>query len=59
MIVDILVNGAKPETTAVKTMDSGIATVNTDVAEMIGLDYSMFADMCTQLIETKTAEEFE
>lgn len=59
MIVDILVNGAKPETTAVKTMDSGIATVNTDVAEMIGLDYSMFADMCTQLVETKTAEEFE
>lgn len=59
MIVDILVNGAKPETTAVKTMDSGIATVNTDVAEIIGLDYSMFADMCTQLVETKTAEEFE
>lgn len=59
MVVEILVNGAKPETLAARIMDSGIATVNTEVAEMLGLDYSKFADMCTQLIETKTAEEFE
>lgn len=59
MVVDILVNGADPAATAVQTMHSGIATVNTEVAQALALDYSMFADMCTQLVETKTAEEFE
>lgn len=59
MAVEILVNGADPATMPVRTMNSGIVTVNTDVAGAIGLDYSMFADMCTQLVETKTAEEFE
>ncbi|MBD5504523.1 MAG: ABC transporter substrate-binding protein [Lachnospiraceae bacterium] len=59
MIVTILVNGADPATTAVVTLDNGIATVNTETAEAIGLDYSMFADMCTALKEIVTAEEFE
>lgn len=58
MVVDILVNGVVPADTAVVTMDNGIATVNTETAEAIGLDYSMFADMCTNLIEIQTAEEF-
>lgn len=58
MVVEILVNGADPASTAVVTMDNGIATVNTDTAEAIGLDYSMFADMCTNLVEIQTAEEF-
>ncbi|MBD5475561.1 MAG: ABC transporter substrate-binding protein [Lachnospiraceae bacterium] len=59
MIVEILVNGADPAATAVVTLDNGIATVNTETAEAIGLDYSMFADMCTALKEIVTAEEFE
>lgn len=59
MVVDILVNGADPASLAVKTMDNGIATVNTETAEAIGLDYSMFADMCTNLVEIQTAEEFK
>lgn len=59
MVVDVLVNGADPASTPVKTLDSGIATVNTDVAETLGIDYSKFADLCSQLVETKTAEEFE
>lgn len=59
MIVEILVNGADPASTAVVTLDNGIATVNTETAEAIGLDYSMFADMCTALKEIVTAEEFE
>ncbi len=59
MVVDILVNGADPASLAVKTMDNGIATVNTETAEAIGLDYSMFADMCTNLVEIQTAEEFQ
>ena len=59
MIVEILVSGADPASTAVVTLDNGIATVNTETAEAIGLDYSMFADMCTALKEIVTAEEFE
>lgn len=59
MIVEVLVNGADPASTAVVTMDNGIATVNTETAEAIGLDYSMFADMCTELKEIVTAKEFE
>lgn len=59
MVVDILVNGAKPAETAVRTLDNGIATVNTETAEAIGLDYSSFKSMCEEVIETKTAEEFD
>ena len=58
MVVEIL-QGADPATTAVKTFDNGIATVNTETAEAIVLDYSGFAEVCTQVIETITAEEFE
>ena len=59
MVVDILVNGSAPATTPVQLMDNGIATVNTDIATEIGLDYSMFENMCAGLVETQTAEEFE
>lgn len=59
MAVDILVNGADPATTPVQTMSNGIATINTDVASSIGLDYSKFKDMCEQVKEIKTAEDFQ
>ena len=59
LAVEILVNGASPAETPVVTLDNGIATVNTETAEAIKLDYSMFADMCTELKETITAENFE
>lgn len=58
MAADILANGKSPASTAVQTMDNGIATVNTETAEAIGLDYSMFADKCSSLVEIQTAEEF-
>lgn len=58
MVVEILVKGADPASTAVVMMDNGIATVNTETAAAIGLDYSMFSDMCTDLVEIQTAEEF-
>ncbi|MCM1145947.1 MAG: ABC transporter substrate-binding protein [Clostridium sp.] len=58
MAVEILVNGADPANMAVVTMDNGIATVNTETAQAIGLDYGMFADMCTDLVEIQTAESF-
>lgn len=59
MAVEILVNGAKPAETAVQIMSSGIATVNTETAEAVGLDYAVFQDMCEELKETTTMESFE
>lgn len=59
MVADILVNGAKPGEMAIKTLNNGIATVNTETAEQIGLDYSGFKDMCEKVVETKTAKEFD
>lgn len=58
LVIDIL-NGADPAETPVQTFDSGIATVNTETAEALGIDYSGFAEVCTQVVETVTAEEFE
>lgn len=59
MVVEILADGKTPESMAVVTLDNGIATVNTETAEAINLDYSMFADMCSNLVEIQTAEEFD
>lgn len=59
MVVDILVNGKNPAETAVQTLSNGIATVNTETAEALGIDYSVFSDMCDGVVETQTAEEFE
>ncbi len=58
MAVDILADGKDPASMGVQTMDNGIATVNTETAEAIGLDYHMFADKCSSLVEIQTAEEF-
>lgn len=58
MVVDIL-KGADPAATPVLTFDNGIATVNTETAEALGIDYSGFAEKCTAVVETVTAEEFE
>lgn len=58
MVIEIL-KGADPAETAVQTFDNGIATVNTETAEAIGIDYSGFAEKCTAVVETVTAEEFE
>ena len=59
MAADILVNGADPAATAVCTLDSGIVTVNTETAAAVGIDDSVFKDMCEELKEVTTAEEFE
>lgn len=58
MVVDIL-KGADPAATPILTFDNGIATVNTETAEVLGIDYSGFAEKCTAVVETVTAEEFE
>ncbi|MDY3249964.1 MAG: ABC transporter substrate-binding protein [Candidatus Choladocola sp.] len=58
MVVEIL-QGADPAATPVQTFDNGIATVNTETAEALGLDYSGFSEKCTSVVEIVTAEEFE
>lgn len=59
MAVEILVDGANPAEMAIRTLDRGIVTVNTETAEAVGIDYSVFEDMCSKVVETKTTEEFE
>ena len=62
MIFDILVNGANPAETPVKTFDNGIATVNTETCAAIGLDFDelckTFAPFCTAVQGIETAENF-
>ena len=63
MVVEILVDGADPATMGVRTFDNGIATINTEVCEKLGLDLeeikTAFEPLCTSVVETVTAEEFE
>lgn len=59
MVAELLTQGKEPGQMAVVSLDNGIATVNTDTAQALGIDYSMFAGMCSELKEIRTAEEFE
>lgn len=63
MVMQILVEGADPATTAVQTFDNGIATINTESCTALGYDLSAiktaFDGLCTQIVETVTAQEFE
>lgn len=56
MAIDIL-QGKDPKTYPVHVMDGGIITVNTETASALGIDYSIFKDMCTKLVEVKTSAE--
>ena len=62
MVIDILINGEAPASLAVRTFDNGIATVNTDICEMLGLSFedvsAAFAPYCTAVNEIQTAESF-
>lgn len=58
MAVDLLVNGADPAATPVQTLERGIIMINTETAEAVGIDYSVFSGMCSELRETVTAESF-
>ncbi len=63
MIADILVNGADPATTPVRTFDNGTATINTDVCAVLGKDYDelaeIFQPLCTKVQPIVTAESFD
>ena len=62
MIADILLGGKTPAEVAVKTFDNGTATINTETAEALGLDFDalteLFAPYCTQVLPITTGEEF-
>ena len=62
MAADILTGKAKPATTAVKTFDNGLATINTETCEALGLDFDKikeaFAENCTEVKEIVTSKEF-
>lgn len=62
MVYDAVVNDADPATTAVKTFDNGICTINTETCEGLGLNLddvkTAFADLCTQIVEVTTADNF-
>ncbi len=59
MAVEVLVNGTDPASMPVKTIEGGIATVNVETADALGIDYSCFADLCSEVVETVTRQEFD
>lgn len=59
MVAELLTEGKNPAEMSVVSLDNGIVTVNTDTAEALGIDYSMFAGLCSEMKEIRTAEEFE
>ena len=60
MVADILVNGADPAETPVKTFDNGTATINTETAEAIGIDLDTvteaFEPFCSTILTIVTGE---
>lgn len=58
MVIDIVVNGADPAETAVKKLEEGILTVNTDTAKALDIDFNIFKDYCDELKEITTGQEF-
>ena len=54
MAMDILLGGEVPE---YHVMDGGIITVNTETAEVLGIDYAVFSDMANTVVEVTTSEE--
>ncbi len=63
MVVELLCDGKTPAELPFRTFDNGIATVNTETCEALGLDYATikaaFEPYCTSVQEITTAEEFE
>ena len=62
MIAAILLDGADPATTPVKTFDNGTATVNTEICAALGFDYdqieALFIPFCTKIQTIITADDF-
>ena len=59
MVVDILYNEFDVSTYGVETLDSGIATVNTETAAACGIDTESVESVVSEYVEVTTAENFE
>ena len=63
MIASILLDGADPAETPVKTFDNGTATITTEICEQLGIDFDelseKFAPYCTKVQSIVTAESFD
>lgn len=63
MIFAMLNNGVEPSQMSVQTFDNGTATINTEICEALGYDYSELAETlvpyCTEIQAIETAESFE
>ncbi len=62
-VAAILLDGADAASTPVKTFDNGTATVNTEICEILGLNYdevaTLFAPYCIKVQPITTAESFD
>ena len=62
MVAGILIDGNDPAATPVQTFDNGTATINTETAVALGLDFdeisAAFEPFCTKIQPIETAEEF-
>ncbi len=62
MVAEILINGTSPAELPVMTFDNGTATVNTEICEMMGINYEdieqLFAPYCTKVQPIVLAESF-
>ena len=62
MAAEILLDGADPAVTPVRTFDNGTATINTETCAALGLDFetirSTFEPLCTKVKSITTAESF-
>jgi len=63
MIADVLLHGADPASTPVRTFDNGTATINTETCAALGLELagveSAFEPLCSKIQHIKTGESFE
>lgn len=63
MVSEILVDKKNPADLPVRTFDNGIATINTDTCQELGLKAEdlkkAFAPYCTSVTETTTKQEFD
>ena len=62
MVAELLCDGKTPADLPFQTFDNGIATVNTETCEALGLDLDAvkeaFKPYCTEVVEVTTAENF-
>ena len=62
MVVELLCDGKTSADLPFQTFDNGIATINTETCEALGLDLDTvkkaFAPYCTEVVEVTTAENF-